>query len=111
MKNYFTTSNIWNSLIIEFLWPVEQENIETVFRQIEKSAENPYTIIDLWAVSFLNSTFIWYLYHIFETRRKSWNFTYICNAHPKIIDALNLTWVFDIIPYFKTLSDALKNLK
>ena len=111
MKNYFETINIDWVLIIEFNNNIDQEKIESVFRQIESVSENPYTIIDLWNINYINSTFIGYLYHIYDTRNNAWNHTYICNACQKILDPLNLTWVLDIIPYFKNKEDAIKKTK
>ncbi|EKE28592.1 MAG: hypothetical protein ACD_3C00042G0007 [uncultured bacterium (gcode 4)] len=95
----------WYHIFI-FTWPLEQQFVERTFRKIEEMAKNRKIILDLSKVNFVNSTFIWYMYHLFETSRDIWWYMCFVNVNPHIQDAFNLTWIFDIIPYHRDVKAA-----
>lgn len=97
--------------IIKILKTLEQDNVDKVFHQVEEIISQKIIIIDLINVWFINSTFIGYLYHLYETGKKSWRYLCFVNWHENVMDAFNLTWILDMIPYFRTLDEALIKLK
>lgn len=110
-KLLFEHAKNWEIDIIKFSQPTENnESLNNIFRQIEDISKKRKIILDLWEITFVNSTFIWYIFHLYETSKNlSW-FVYLVNINPKIMDILNLTGILDHIPYYKTTEEALKTV-
>ncbi|MDD2565379.1 MAG: STAS domain-containing protein [Candidatus Gracilibacteria bacterium] len=112
MKNsFFEITDLKGIQIIKILKTLEQDNVDKVFRQIEETINQKTIIIDLVNVGFINSTFIGYLFHLYETGKKSGRYICFVNGQDSVMDAFNLTGILDMIPYFKTLDEALIKLK
>jgi anti-anti-sigma factor len=111
MNPFFESKVIDTVNIIKLNWPVEQMDVIKIFNSIEDICENRKLILDLTNVSFVSSTFIWYMYHLFEKNKDMWGFFYFVSPHINIQDPFNLTGVFDIIPHGKNVDEVLEKLK
>lgn len=112
MKKDYEITKIWEIDIIKFSYPIDENTtLSHIFRQIEEVSKKRKIILDLSEVTFLNSTFIGYIFHIYETSNTIWWFVYLANINPNVKDILNLTWILDTIPYFSSVESAMKNIK
>lgn len=111
MKKPFEHTRNWDIDIFKFNYPLEDSNsVNLIFRQIEDISKKRKIILNLTEVKFLNSTFIWYIFHLYETSKNFGWFVYLVDINPWIKDILNLTWILDTIPYYRTIDSALKNI-
>lgn len=109
MRKPFEHSKNWEIDIIKFSYPIDENNhVNLIFRQIEDLSKKRKIILDLSEVKYLNSTFIGYIFHLYETSKNMWWFVYLANINFAIKDVLNLTWILDTIPYYGSVEKALK---
>lgn len=111
MNKYFSHKIKDDFNIINFNSSIEQEDIQQVFLQIENVCKNRKIIFNLEKVNFINSTFIGYMYHLFETSKNMWGYFCMISINDNIKDAFNLIWVYDIIPFYKDLKEALLKIQ
>lgn len=111
MDKYFSHKAKDGINIINFNSSIDQDDIQSVFLQIENICKNRKIIFNLQKVDFINSTFIWYMYHLFETSKNVGGFFCIVSVNDNIKDAFNLIGVYDIIPFYKNSEEALIKIK
>ncbi len=111
MDKFFEFSELWLLNIVKFKSSVDQAYIEKVFHQIENISKTNKIIFDLSKVDFINSTFIGYMSHLHDLTVKQWWFLIICWCNERVWDIFNLTWIFDLVPYYSTLEEAIRHTK
>ena len=94
---------------IQLSWQLDQSTIPEYHKSIAELIKNnkePFVLLlEMWEVSYLNSTAIWYIADWYNTISAIWWETTIVWAKENIKDTLEIVWIASRVSLYDTIEE------
>ncbi|OIP53152.1 hypothetical protein AUK10_02755 [Candidatus Gracilibacteria bacterium CG2_30_37_12] len=102
-----TLQEIDDISIMTFTGELDETNVDAIFKKVYSLFSGKYIIFNLSGVTYGNSKFIGYVASMFDHIEEKEGEMVICECQPAILDTLDMAGILLMIPYTKTIEEAL----
>jgi anti-anti-sigma regulatory factor len=100
---------------VQLIWQLDQITIPEYHKSINEliiNNENPFVLLlEMWEVSYINSTAIWYIADWYNSISEKWWDTTIIWAKENIKDTLEIVWIASRVNLYDTLDEFKESFK